>query len=168
MDEVWRPISGYEGVYEVSSFGRVKSLPKICGFRKSKEIILKPFTSKDGYLLVGLQKNGVHKHYQVHRLVAMSFIPNIEGKPQVDHINRVRNDNRLENLRWVSPSENGCNSCYNKIIDYQGKSMTVAEWARFLGMKNSTLHNRLYIHKWSVEKSFTYPVRKRTVKPKIL
>ena len=166
LEEIWKPIVGYEGLYEISNFGRVKSLPKQCGYRKSKERIMKLDVNKDGYLLASLYKNNKSRKYQVHRLVAKAFIPNPKNKPQVDHINRIRADNRIENLRWVYPYENSNNACYNKIIEYKGDKKTVAEWARFLDMKNSTLHNRLNIHNWSVEKSFTYPIKKRTVKPK--
>lgn len=166
MEEIWKPITGYEELYAISNLGRVKSFSKNCGYRKSRERLMKPFKSKDGYLLVTLSKNNEQKHFQIHRLVAFEFIPNKDNKSQVDHINRVRSDNRAENLRWVSPSENGNNTCYNRMIEYEGRKMTVAEWAKFLGMKNSTLYNRIFFHKWSIEKAFTYPVRNISAKTK--
>ena len=70
-----------------------------------------------GYLKVCLYKNGKKSFKQIHRLLAQAYIPNLNNKPQVDHINRIRDDNRLENLRWVTRSEN----CSNKGIDKNNK-----------------------------------------------
>ena len=166
MEEIWKPITGYEGLYEISNLGRVKSLPKNKGYAKSKGCFMNPFISKDGYLLVTLSKNNKANHFQIHRLVAKAFIPNIKNKPQVDHINRVRDDNRVENLRWVFPYENGNNTCCNRIIEYQGKKMTISEWAVFLGIKKTTLFNRINLRKWSVERAFTQPVKKNNFQSK--
>ena len=91
----------------VSNMGRVKSL----GNNKTrKEKILKNIKGKDGYLSVGLYKDGKIKMYLVHRLVAQAFIPNSNNKPFIDHINTIRTDNRVENLRWVTSKENMNNS----------------------------------------------------------
>ena len=100
MEEIWKPIMGYEGLYEVSNLGRVKRL------KKDKEFILKPIINKFGYLHVSLSKNNIVKNYRIHRLVAETFIPNPDNKPDVDHINTIRTDNRVENLRWVTKQEN--------------------------------------------------------------
>lgn len=158
--EVWKPIQGYEGLYEVSNMGRVKSLPKMCGYRKSKERIIKPFINNYGYKLISLCKNNKQKHFQVHRLVANAFIPNPHNKPQVDHINRNKQDNNCNNLRWVTASENGCNTCLNVFITYKGETRTVTEWARILGIKQVTLNRRLFISKWDIAKAFETPVKK--------
>ena len=99
--EVWKEIKGYEGLYEVSSEGRVRSTGK-------KKGIMRPGTSK-GYLKVGLTKDGSRKMYRVHRLVAFAFIPNPDNKPEIDHINGDRKDNRVENLRWMTHKENNNN-----------------------------------------------------------
>lgn len=104
--EIWKPIKDFEGYYEVSNIGRVRSLNYK---RTGKEKILKNTESNDGYLIVGLTKNGKRKQFKVHRLVAEAFIPNPENKPCIDHINTVRSDNRVENLRWVSYKENSNN-----------------------------------------------------------
>lgn len=162
--ELWKPIKGYEGLYEVSNMGNVKSLPKMRGYIKSKEKIMKPFKNNNGYLLVSLSKNNKQKHFQVHRLVASAFILNKDNKSQVDHINRIRDDNRVENLRWVTASENGNNTCLNSIIEYQGKSKTLTEWSEILGIKQVTLHRRLFYSKWSIDKAFNTPVMKKNRK----
>ena len=102
-EEVWKPIKDYEGLYEVSNLGRVKTL-NYRGTGKGK--ILKNIECSNGYLTIGLTKNGKRKLFTVHRLVAEAFIPNTEGKPCIDHINTIKNDNRVENLRWLSVSDN--------------------------------------------------------------
>ena len=105
-EEIWRPIAGYEGLYEVSYDGNVYS------HHTGKD--LKPRLNTEGYPIVELCKDGQRKCVRIHRLIAQAFIPNPENKPYVDHINRIRNDNRLENLRWVTCSENCINTGIRK------------------------------------------------------
>lgn len=105
MKELWKPVTGYERFYEVSNWARVKSLFNgRHGFYRDK--ILKPQINKEGYLYINLSLNGVTKPFYIHRLVALAFIPNPENKPQVDHINKIRDDNRVKNLQWLTASEN--------------------------------------------------------------
>lgn len=111
--EEWRPIKDYEGFYEVSNLGRVKSLDRIIIDSKGRKRlfegkIMKLKSDRYGYLYVSLNKNG-KKNFKVHRLVAEAFIPNTEDKKHVDHINTNKEDNRVENLRWVTPKENNNN-----------------------------------------------------------
>lgn len=98
--EIWKPIKGYEAFYQVSNFGRIKSTI----FSKHK--IRKLMPHRDGYNNIVLRKNKVASSHLIHRLVAIAFLPNPEGKPQVNHINGIKTDNRLENLEWNTYSEN--------------------------------------------------------------
>lgn len=103
MKEVWKPIKNYEGLYEISNFGEVRSLPR----QKTKGGILKPLEdTRNDYLKVKLCKNGEEKRYTVHRLVAETFIPNPYNKPQVNHKNGNKHDNYFGNLEWCSCQEN--------------------------------------------------------------
>ena len=105
-EEIWKPIKDFEGYYEVSNIGRVRSLNYK---RTGKGKILKNIEDYKGYLEVVLTKNGKRKQFKVHRLVAEAFIPNPENKPCIDHINTIKSDNRVENLRWVTYKENSNN-----------------------------------------------------------
>lgn len=111
-NEVWKDIPDYEGLYQVSNLGRVKSLeriiykPTIDVYQKRYSRIMKTSLNEDGYRHLNLKNEGKSKDFLVHRLVALAFILNPENKTQIDHINTVRTDNRVENLRWVTPSEN--------------------------------------------------------------
>ena len=101
--EEWRPIKDYEGLYEVSNMGRVKNL----NYKGSgKEKILKNIKRRKGYLMVILTKNGKRRGFLVHRLVAEAFIPNPNNLPEVNHIDRDRANNHVDNLEWVTHSDN--------------------------------------------------------------
>lgn len=103
INEIWKDVEGYEGKYKISNQGKVKSL----NYRgHGVEALLKPKTDKDGYLEVRLCVNNVSRYVRVHRLVASTFIENDCDKPQVNHINEVKDDNRVENLEWMTNKEN--------------------------------------------------------------
>ncbi len=111
INEIWKPVVGFEGLYEVSSYGRVRTVPHYTMRGKSehaevKERVLKFFLSKKGYYCIKLRKDGIAIHKRVHRLVAEAFIPNPENKPQIDHIDTDKLNNVVSNLRWATPSEN--------------------------------------------------------------
>jgi len=110
MVEKWKKIQNYEK-YEISNFGRCKSLPKKTrnrfGEYTTKEKILKPRKRNHGYLCYALyDENGNRKTFSAHRLVADAFIPNQDKKSETNHKNGIKTDNRAENLEWVTHSEN--------------------------------------------------------------
>ena len=96
--EIWKDIPGYKGLYQISSFGNVKRGDKV----------RKTYIS-NGYYTLSLYKNGKETHKRIHRLLGETFIPNPENKPYIDHINRDKLDNRLENLKWATTIENSHN-----------------------------------------------------------
>lgn len=117
-EEIWKPVVGFEGLYEVSSLGRLKSLyrrtevkpkHKANYIREWQEHIMSPTIFNGGYVVATLKKDGIKVKKQVHKMVAEAHIPNPRGLNEIDHINTCRSDNRVENLRWVTRSENHLN-----------------------------------------------------------
>lgn len=128
--EIWKPVVGYEGLYEVSNLGRVKGLfwlqpPSKNNVRFHYERILKGHINKKGYKSVNLTKNGKKKAYKIHRLVAMAFIPNPQNYPMINHKNEIKSDNRLENIEWC---DNGYNQRYgNAQVNKYRKIVQIGE-----------------------------------------
>ncbi len=103
MEELWRDIFGYEGLYQISNWGNVKSLNYN---HTGKEKTLAKKNHKSGYITVTLCKNGKHKNKSIHVLVATAFIPNQENFPCVNHIDGDKSNNFVGNLEWVTHSQN--------------------------------------------------------------
>jgi hypothetical protein len=113
-NETWKDVVGYEGVYKVSSEGRVRSIDRTIRYSRSgKEMtmrvrgcVMKQFYSHNGYLRIELKSDGKGNKYPVHRLVLEAFGGTVPSKPQVNHKNLIKDDNRIENLEWCDASEN--------------------------------------------------------------
>lgn len=101
-----KDIKGFEGYYQISNFGKVRSLDRFDGIRDRKGQLIKPNLKYNGYLQIGLRKNGKRKRFSIHRLVAQHFIKNPENKSQVNHIDCNKQNNHHKNLEWVTPGEN--------------------------------------------------------------
>lgn len=141
MEEIWKDIVDYEGLYQVSNLGRVKSLERINGRGIIvKERILKHGNDGKGYLMVGINKNGIQKTRKIHQLVAESFLNHKPcGKTiVVNHKNFIRSDNRLENLEIVTMRENGNQKHLKSTSKYTGVS-----WDPF----NNKWKAQIYINK---------------------
>lgn len=112
MTEVWKDIEGYEGIYQVSNFGNVRSLDRIVQYidgriARFKGITRKPVKNQDGYLAVVLAKNrNEAKTVRIHRLVAAAFVPNSDDLPEINHKDEDKENNRADNLEW-------CDRLYN-------------------------------------------------------
>lgn len=164
MEEIWKDIPGYEGLYQASSLGRIKSLDRIVTYsnrnkhiHKGKILIQSELTG--GYLYVFLSKKGKVKSCRVHRLVAASFIPNPNNLPQVNHLDKNRKNNSFLNLQWCTGSENQIHSFENgrshdtkRLIEANKKAIAVIkdgkiihtfkslkECCKSLGMVNSCI-----------------------------
>lgn len=108
MEELWKDIEGYEGLYQISTLGRVK--------RVTTGRILKGGKNTSGYIQMYLYKQGIRDVNRIHRLVAESFIPNPENKPEVNHINEDKTNNRVDNLEWCTRKENSNHGTRNKRV----------------------------------------------------
>ena len=112
--EIWRDILEYEGLYQVSNLGRVKSLKR--KYRKNENFI-KTHKNKNGYISVILSKNNISKNFLVHRLVAQAFIPNFNNLLEINHKNENKSDNCVSNLEWCSRKYNVNYNNLNKRIN---------------------------------------------------
>lgn len=111
MEEVWKDVVGFEEAYQVSNFGRVRSKDRIVvteryKHRHERGKVLKLRKDKDGYFTFNAKWCGSNRHLKVHREVARCFVANTQNYPCIDHINGVRCDNRVENLRWCTNKQN--------------------------------------------------------------
>lgn len=124
-NERWKDIDGYEGLYSISTYGRLKHLPK---YKNQRLFIMKPYKDKYGRYVSYLYKNGKKKAYYTHRLVALAFIPNPHNKPEVNHLVPITKslcDNRVSKLEWATSKENTewtieCGNFYNPMLGKKG------------------------------------------------
>lgn len=115
--EEWKDIKGYEGLYQVSDLGRVRSLDRVdCNGRRRKGKILKLYKNKDGYVRTELYKDGNRENPYVNRLVAEAFCPNPDNLPFVNHCNERRDDNKAFNLDWCTAKQNNNYGSHNELL----------------------------------------------------
>ena len=171
MNEEWRDIKDYEGLYQISNLGRVKSLVGWNGKKYiSRERILEPTKRNDDRAtyqraIVSLTKDGEKKDYRVHRLVAQAFIPNPENKPQVNHIDGNPLNNNVKNLEWVTDRENKLHAIENDLriyrintIDRQtmvellNSGKEYKEIGKILGVSSATVCH--YVKKFNIKKIY--------------
>lgn len=156
MIEDWCPVVGYEGLYEVSNLGRVRSLDRKvwngrCFYTKKGRILIQTKTTT-GYWKIDFKKDGIKKSYKVHRLVAFAFIPKVEGKNIINHIDGNPLNNKVSNLEWCTQSENmkhaheaqlvpnNFNLYKESIIkEYTNGTMNIKQLARKYGCSDKTI-----------------------------
>ena len=149
--EIWRQVVGFEGLYEVSNMGAVRSI----FYRKNRGPFLMKFYRHSNYYgdddnryrIVTLWKDKKKYKIFVHVLVATAFIPNPDGKKEVDHINGIRYDNRVENLRWVTRSENRQNPISKKRMSESHKGRYGAQTSHYHGVVQLTMDGE-FIKAW--------------------
>ena len=173
MEEIWKDIEGYEGIYQVSNLGRVRSLDRKVWNYTKKGRILKSHSNGHGYQNVSLHnKNKIEKHAYIHILVAKAFIPNPENKKEVNHKDFNKENNCADNLEWVTREENKkhyrksqyankvekerisyfSNKTYkfiyenkNRILELYDKGQTIPEISKELNIGKDTIASILHI-----------------------
>lgn len=160
MEEIWKDIKDYEGLYQISNLGRVKRLKRLStdGLKKyvDEEKMLKPWVSNMGYYTVCLRKNGTSKKMSVHRLISCAFIPNPYNLYTVNHKDGNKLNNSISNLEWMLLADNirhghdtGLYSCMKKVVVICKKDNTafeingMAKASRFMGHTSSYVYTAI-------------------------
>jgi hypothetical protein len=159
--EIFKPIKGYEGFYEVSNFGRVRSL-NYKRTRGTKNMVT--WAQSNGYVYVKFSNINNRVTKSVHRLVAEAFIPNFKNKAEVNHINGIKTDNRVENLEWVTRHEN-INHSFE--IGLRGRGEKSHMFNR-TGSLNSNSKKVINILNGKVYESASFAAKECGIKPKVL
>lgn len=170
MEEIWKDIPGYEGLYRASNLGRIKRISFLHGKSQKqikKEKILKPIRNKNGYYYITLSKNG-SKQYRLHRIILLTFLPTIDSyKLQVNHKNGNKNDNSLKNLEWVNCKQNiqhafknglNCgrrnsqNKLSKKVYQYDMNGNKIKEWESTMQIERELAINNVSISQCCLNK----------------
>ena len=148
--EIWNDIERFEGRYQMSNFGRLKSLSRIIDNKRGtyilKEKIIALYINKLGYVIFSLKINNKQFNFSAHRVVATLFVENKKINSEVNHIDRIRSNNIFTNLEWVSRAENGCHRSLNikKTSIYIGvsidKKMKINIWKSQIQINNKKIH----------------------------
>lgn len=151
MQEIWKDIVGYEGLYQVSNLGRVKSLDRYVGHNKGgkrlyKGSIIKQGLCKQGYYIVQLCKNNKAKTKRVNRLVAQAFLDNPNNLPQVNHIDKNKYNNKVENLEWITSKDNTRYSRCLKVDQYDLENNYIRTWESASDVHSELNYNISNIH----------------------
>jgi len=149
--EEWKDIPGYEGLYQTSNLGKVKSLKR----PRVKEKLLKGEIDQDGYIRITLSKNGKTKKYKAHRLVMMAFNNTTDSSLQINHIDGNKKNNKLENLEWCTASYNTIHSYINNLNKTKGfktliKNKLTGEEKEYRSMRDASMgmgYNKGYLFK---------------------
>lgn len=150
QEEIWMPIEGYEGLYEVSNTQKVRSVDRILNHPTGKCLVKskhkKLQISNKGYYCLSLFKDGKGKVHLLHRLIAKAFIPNPNNLPEIDHINGNRKDNRIENLRWTTRKGNMNNPVTKSRMSkyYSDKDWIMAKIQKGIINKSKTAPKKVY------------------------
>ena len=148
--EIWKDIERFEGRYQMSNFGRLKSLSRIIDNKRGtyilKEKIIVLYINKLGYVIFNIKINNKQYNFLAHRVVATLFVENKKNNSEVNHIDRIRSNNIFTNLEWVCRAENGCHRSLNikKTSIYIGvsidKKMKINIWKSQIQINNKKIH----------------------------
>lgn len=158
--EVWKDVKGFEDYYEISNLGNLKSKDRIIkhykgGFRKYKAKLKKSRLNHNGYLRCNLKIGGVRYDFTIHRLVAEAFLDNKESRPFINHINGNKADNKVENLEWVTSSENTIHAVKNRLIKTKLTDKQAIE------VHNSNLSNRKLASIYGINHTIVWRIKNK-------